>query len=47
MGTVMICCMMSSAVDTVVMSSWGMEGKALGLGVGRVVLGLTGWALSD
>ncbi len=47
MGTVLICCTVSGAVDMVVMSSWGMEGKALGHGVGCVVLGLTGWSLLD
>ena len=47
MGTVLICCTVSGAVDTVVMSLWGMEGKALGHGVGSLVLGLTGWALLD
>lgn len=45
MGTVLICCTVSGAVDTVVMSVWGMEGKALGHGVGCLVLGLTGWGL--
>lgn len=45
MGTVLICCTVSGTVDTVVMSLWGMEGKALGHGVGCLVLGLTGWAL--
>lgn len=45
MGTVLICCTVSGAVDTVVMSLWGMEGKALGHGVGCLVLGLTGWGL--
>ena len=45
MGTVLICCTVSGAVDTVVMSLWGLEGKALGHGVGCLVLGLTGWAL--
>lgn len=44
MGTVLICCTVSGTVDTVVMSLWGMEGKALGHGVGCLVLGLTGWA---
>ena len=45
MGKVLICCTVSGAVDTVVMSLWGMEGKALEHGVGCLVLGLTGWAL--
>lgn len=45
MGTVLICCTVSGAIDTVVMSLWGLEGKALGHGVGCLVLGLTGWAL--
>ena len=47
MGTALICCMVSGTVDTVVMSLWGMEGKALGHGVGSLVLGLTGWSLLD
>ena len=47
MGTVLICCTVSGTVDTVVMSLWGMEGKAFGHGVGCVVLGLTGWGLLD
>ncbi len=47
MSTVLICCTVSGAVDMVVMSSWGMEGKTLGHGVGCVVLGLTGWSLLD
>ena len=45
MGTILICCTVSGAVDTVVMSWWGTEGKALGHGVGCVILGLTGWGL--
>lgn len=45
MGMVLVCCTVSGAVDTVVMSLWGLEGKALGHGVGCLVLGLTGWAL--
>ena len=47
MGTVLICCTVSGAVDMVVMSSWGMEGKALGHGVGCVVLGITERGLLD
>lgn len=45
MGTILICCTVSGAVDTVVMTLWGMEGKALGHGVGCLILGLTGWGL--
>lgn len=44
---VLLCCTVSGAVDTIVMSLWGMEGKALGHGVGCVVLGFTGWRLLD
>ncbi|KAF6219152.1 hypothetical protein HO133_004977 [Letharia lupina] len=47
MGTIMICCTVSGAVDTVVMSLWGMAGKAMGHGVGCVLLGLTGWGLLE
>lgn len=47
MGTILMCCTVSGAVDTVVMSLWGMEGKAVGHGVGCVILGLTGWGLLD
>ena len=46
-GTILLCCTVSGVVDTIVMSQWGMEGKALGHGVGCVVLGLTGWGLLD
>ena len=35
---VLICCMVSDAVNKIVMSLWGMERKALGNGVGCVVL---------
>ena len=45
MGTVLICCTAAGIVDTLVMALWGMEGKALGHGVGTVVMGLTGWGL--
>ena len=38
--------MVSDAVDTIVISLWGMEGKGLGHGVGCVVLELAGWELS-
>ena len=47
MGTILMCCTACGVVDTVVMSLWGMEGKALGHGVGCVILGLTGWGLLD
>ena len=30
MGTILICCTVSSVVDTVVMSLWSMDGKAMG-----------------
>lgn len=44
-GLVLICCMVSDAVDTIMISLRGMEGKALAHGVGCVVLELTGWEL--
>ncbi len=33
------CCCLAGVVDTVVMSYCGMDGKAVGHGVGTVVLG--------
>lgn len=47
MGTILMCCTVSGAVDRIVMSFWGMEGKAVGHGVGCVILELTGWGLLD
>lgn len=44
-GLVLICCMVSDAVDTIMISLRSMEGKALAHGVGCVVLELTGWEL--
>ena len=44
-GLVLICCMVSDAVDTIMISLRGKEGKALAHGVGCVVLELTRWEL--
>lgn len=44
-GLVLICCMVSDAVDTIMISLRGKEGKALAHGVEWVVLELTRWEL--
>lgn len=47
MGVVFACVFVAGSVDTVVVSLVGLPGKALGHGIGTIVLGFIAWKLMN